>query len=395
MNKLNIINFLDTDWENDYKRPHMEALGKYTNLLSIESPVTLDIPLRRPLLFLDWLKRGRFLRQITPTLLVYKPVALVPYSISLRLPWFKTANRAVMKASLRNVIKRLGMSDNILMLPHPAQECVIGMLNEQCICYDVYDEHSESRVTSSKIKKLVKGVELKILKKADIVFTSARNLFEIKKLINPNTHFVPNAADVKFFMKTMDTDTTIPSDMQKIPEPRIGLIGNINDIVDMDLLVYMAEQKPDWSIILIGKINGSSRFLNSQSLFRCKEISNIYLMGFRNYETLPSYQKGLNVCLLPYLINKYTVNVYPNKVHQYLAGGKPVVSTDLPEMRPFAEVVDIAKNHDEFLNNVEKAFKNDNAVLLEKRIEVARENSVEKRAELKVQLLKEVLNGKS
>ncbi|ODS29958.1 MAG: glycosyltransferase group 1 [Candidatus Scalindua rubra] len=299
-----------------------------------------------------------------------------------------------MRASIRNVIKKLWMSDHILMLSHPAQEYVIGMLNERCICYDLYDEHSESRVTSSKIRKLVKGEELKILNKADVIFTSARNLYETKKVINPNTHFVPNAADVKFFMKSMEADTKIPPDILKIPEPRIGLIGNINDIVDMDLLVYIAEQKPDWSIILIGNINGSPHFLKSQSFSRCKKLSNIHIMGFRNYETLPSYQKGLDVCLLPYLINEYTLNVYPNKVHQYLAGGKPVVSTDLPEMRPFVEVVDITINHDDFLDHVEKALINDNAIISEKRIKIAIENSVEKRAELKVLLLNEVLNGK-
>jgi len=356
------------------------------NMLT-EPPMTVDIPFRRPRLFLDYLKSVRFLRQIGPTHWLYKPIALVPYSVSLRFPVFRKVNRYIMKASLINVIKTLWMSDHILMLPHPAQEYVIGMLNEQAFCYDVYDEYSESMVVSSKIRKLVKDEEIKILKKADIVFTSAQHLSENKKLINQNTHFVPNAADVKFFMKTREPDTTVPSDMQKIPEPRIGLIGNINDIVDMDLLVYLAEQKPEWSIILIGNINGSSWFLNSQSFLRCKEISNIYLMGFRNYETLPSYQKGLNVCLLPYLINKYTLNVYPSKVHQYLAGGKPVVSTDLPEMRPLEDIIHISNSYEEFLRLCDESLHLTLPDIVEKRIAVAKENSIEARAKIKIELL--------
>lgn len=390
--RLNIVDFLDADWEYDYKRPHLEGLSKYANLLCVEPPVTMDIPLRRPSLFLDWLKTRRVLRRIGPTLWLFKPVVLVPYSVSLRLPLFKKANRAIMKASLRNVLKRLGMTDIVVMIPHPAQEYVIGMLEERVLCYDVYDEHSESLVTSSRMRQLVENVEMEILKQADIVFASARNLAEKKRSINPNTHFVPNAADVTFFLQTLDPQTVVPQDLEEIPEPRIGLIGNINDIVDMDLLVYMTEQRPDWSVVLIGKINGSSQFLNSPTLQRAKELHNLHIMGFRDYHTLPSYQKGLSVCLLPYLINEYTVNVYPNKVHQYLAGGRPVVSTDLPEMLPFSEVIHIADSHAKFLELCEQALQLAPPEAINQRIAVARENSVEARAEVKVRLLGEVMD---
>ena len=202
--RLNIVNFLDADWAYDYKRPHLEGLGKYANLLCIEPPVTLDIPFRRPSLFLDWLKRRRILRQVGSSLWLYKPFTLVPYSLSLRLPGLKRANRVIMKISLNHVINRLGMKVLIVMIPHPAQDYIIGMLEETLLCYDVYDEHSENMVTSTKMRQLVDNAGVTILKKADIVFTSARNLMERKKSINPNTHFVPNAADVTFFLKTLE-----------------------------------------------------------------------------------------------------------------------------------------------------------------------------------------------
>jgi glycosyltransferase involved in cell wall biosynthesis len=111
-------------------------------------------------------------------------------------------------------------------------------------------------------------------------------------------------------------------------------------------------------------------------------------LGWRSYETLPAYQKGLDVCLLPYLLNEYTRNVHPNKLHQYLAGGKPIVSTDMPEMRPFADVIAIARDHKEFLGLVEQMLQNgSNPLMIERRIAVAQENSVEKRAEVKIALL--------
>ena len=152
--RLNIINFLDTQWEYDFKRPHLEALGKYTNLLCVEPPVTLDILLRRPRLFLDWLKRRKALRQIGETLYIYKPVALVPYSVSLRIPWLKKVNRYLMKASLQHGLLRLGMTDLVTMISHPAQDYVIGMLEEAVLCYDVYDAYCESPLATSGMKRL-------------------------------------------------------------------------------------------------------------------------------------------------------------------------------------------------------------------------------------------------
>ena len=391
--RLNIIYFLESNWETDYKRPHLEALGKYTNLLCLERPVTLDFAFRYPAQLIDWMKRRRFLRQISPTIWLCKPITLVPYLLSMRFAWFKKVNCYIMKASLKRALKQLGMTNIVVMLTNPAQGYVIDMLGETVLCYDIYDEHSEHWGASSRMRQLFRSVETEILKQADIAFTSARNLMMRKKSINPNTHFVPNAADVVFFLKTLDPETVVPPDLEQIPEPRIGLIGHLMDIVDMDLLVFLAEQKSDWSIVLIGKNNASSRFLNSTIFKKAKELPNLHIMGFRDYLTLPSYQKGLSVCLLPYLINEYTVNVYPNKVHQYLAGGKPVVSTNLPEMRPFADVVDVANSHREFLALVEIALQSNSKERITKRIEIAKENTVEKRAEMKVRLLEETLFG--
>ena len=393
---LPIVNFLDHDWDRDYKHPHLEGIGAVTRLLCIEPPLTLASPLIRRRDLSQALWGSARLRQLGDTLWLYKPLALFPYAITLRFPWLAPYNRTVMKWSLRGLLKRLSLQKPILMVSHPAHHYTIGMLDECLLCYEVYDEHTVKRSHHSSVLLQQQAyIEQEILRQADIVFASAHNLAESKSRYNQNTHFVPNTADVKFFLTARDSDTVVPADLDALPHPRLGLIGHINDIVDVELINYLAENRPRWSIVLIGALNGSVAFMRSEQYLKMRRQPNVHYLGFKTYETLPAYEKGLDVCLLPYLINDYTRNVYPSKLHQYLAGGKPVVSTDLPEMRQFAEVIDIAKNHEEFLNNVEKAFKNDNAVLLEKRIEVARENSVEKRAELKVQLLKEVLNGKS
>lgn len=392
---LNIVNLLDSDWERDYKRPHLQALGERCYLLCIEPPISLDLLFRKPQTVREWLNGRRKLRQIGPTLWLYKPISLVPYAVALMSPILRFLNGLVLKHSMLHVIRQLNMEDIILMIAHPAHDCLIGQLGERVLAYEVYDEYAESLLCTPGQKQRIKASEERILRKADIVFCSARNLTERKRLSNPNTHFVPNAADVTFFMKSLDPSTPVPSDLLQIPEPRIGLIGNINDIVDMGLLVYLAEQRPDWSIVLIGAINGSPKFQASAAFQKSKILPNLYLMGFRDYTTLPGYQKGLNVCLLPYLISEYTVNVYPNKVHQYLAGGKPVVSTDLPEMRSLAEVVDIAQTPDEFRRLVDNALHEIDKRRVAHRVGVAQENTVERRAQMKIRLLESTLSNKT
>lgn len=393
-NLLNIVNFLDDDWEYDFKRPHLEGLGKYSFLLCVEPPVTIDIPLRKRKTFHQWLTGKKRLRQLGDSLFLYKPVVFVPYSVSMRFAFLKPVNRFLMRRSLRKVLRKLSMRDLVVMLSHPAQDYVIGMLGEHVLCYEVYDEYSKCLSSSMTMRKLSGEVEKNILAQADIVFTSANNLAESKRKLNPTTHFVPNTADVTFFTKSLDPGTAIPEDLARIQEPRIGLIGNINEILDIELINYLAEKRPQWSIVLIGAINGSSRFLRGTAYLKSCRLPNVYYLGWRDYETLPSYQKGLNVCLLPYLINEYTVNVYPSKLHQYLSGGRPVVSTDMPEMRPFSDVVAIAKDHAEFLKLVEEAIYDTSDIKVSHRVEIAKANSIERRAETKIELLTEILDAK-
>ena len=160
---------------------------------------------------------------------------------------------------------------------------------------------------------------------------------------------MPNGANVEFFSMSLSPDTKIPEDLAKIPSPRVGLIGHITVNVDLEIIEMMAAKHAEWSIVMIGqiKVNGRlKRDIVSKKLWR---FPNVHFLGLKPYESLPMYQKGIDVCLLPYKLNEFNKYVYPNKIHQHLAGGKPIVSTDLPEIRPFANVIYIAKSKEEFM----------------------------------------------
>lgn len=391
-NLLDTVYFLGRDWEFWQRKPHLEGLSKYSRFLCVEPPITVDTPFRKPKIFLQWLAGKRGLRQLSKSLWLYKPLAIFPYYISFRFPSLKYLNLIVMGISLRKALRKLKMKDIIIMISHPAQYYVIGMFDEILLCYDVYDAYAEAINIPRKMKKKIVTAEEEILKKADIVFTSALNLANDKKKLNPKTYFVPNTADVTFFMKSLSRDSHIPVDLAQTKRPRIGLIGHVSDNhTDIELLNYLAEKHPDWSIVVIGKIVLSKRLKRNDAFIKWGKMPNIYHLGFKNYEILPFYLKGIDVCILPYKINNYTVNVFPNKLFQYLAGGKPVVSTDLPEMTPYREVISIAKNYAEFERLIEEALKNDDPQMISRRIEVAQENSAEKRAKTKIEIIKKIM----
>jgi glycosyltransferase involved in cell wall biosynthesis len=264
------------------------------------------------------------------------------------------------------------------------------------LCYTVVNDIEEAFTTSAAAKRRLIDAESDILKQADIVFVYARSMAEKKEKLNFNTHFVPSAADIGFFMKSLDPSAQIPSELLQIKEPRIGLIGHIDDLhTDIELFNYLAERHPEWSIVVIGALNISADFKRSPAFKKWQTIPNIHYLGRKGYETLPGYLKGLDVCLLPYKINSYTASLYPNKLFQYLAGGKPVVSTNIPEMKPYGEIIAIARDYAEFEKLVEEALGEQSPERIAQRIAVARENSVEKRAEVKIGLLKPLFDAKS
>lgn len=175
----------------------------------------------------------------------------------------------------------------------------------------------------------------------------------------------------------------------KIPVPRIGFIGAISDYkVDFNLLRCIAKARPDWSLVLIGKVGESDPWTKT-GVFQ--DVPNIHLMGPRPYAELPCYLKGFDVAILPNMLNEYTESMFPMKFFEYLAAGKPVVSVDLPALREYRNVVCIARSPQDFIQGIEEALKG-NTASLEERISVAKEHTYEKRMHKMLQLVDALYN---
>jgi glycosyltransferase involved in cell wall biosynthesis len=165
-----------------------------------------------------------------------------------------------------------------------------------------------------------------------------------------------------------------------IRRPILGYIGTVGEWVDFDILRDLARARPDWSIVIIGP-STSKRFSSIM-----KSCYNIHWLGEKEYQVLPTYLRGFDVCLIPFKVNEFTQRIYPTKLHQYLAGGKPVVSSPLPDLEPFSSWVEFYSDAKELEMKIEKSLKEDSGQKVSERKRVAGENTWDRRVKSMIEI---------
>lgn len=220
-------------------------------------------------------------------------------------------------------------------------------LKPQAVIYDCMDELSLFKGANPELCKL----EAELLNKADVVFTGGHSLYQAKRDQHANIHCFPSSIDMQHF-KQARTSLPEPDDQRDIPHPRLGFFGVLDERLDIELLGALATARPDWQIVLIGPIVK----IDPEQL---PKNPNIHYLGMKDYQTLPNYLAGWDVALLPFALNDSTRYISPTKTPEYLAGGKPVVSTPITDVvKPYGEkrFVHIAANADEFVWAIEQVL---------------------------------------
>jgi glycosyltransferase involved in cell wall biosynthesis len=205
-------------------------------------------------------------------------------------------------------------------------------------------------------------IEAALMAKADLVVGNSTYLADHARQFNPHSYYVGQGCDVSLF----DTKLikTIPDDIAKIKKPIIGYIGALFSLrLDIDVLIYLAKQRPDWSIVLVGP---------EDEAFKASElhqIDNVYFLGSKKMEELPDYLNPFDVALNPQKLNEVTIGNYPRKIDEYLAMGKPTVATRTKAMDVFAKHTYLADTKEDYLALVEKAL-SENTPEMEKEREI-------------------------
>lgn len=219
----------------------------------------------------------------------------------------------------------------------------------EAVVYDCMDELSAFKFAPPQLRQ----AEQDLLERADVVFTGGNSLYEAKKQKHSNIYCFPSSIDKTHFYKArlMQTD---PADQQAIPHPRFGFFGVIDERFDTELVREVATQRPAWQFILLGPVVKIDEAV-------LPKLPNIYYLGMKSYDELPMYINSWDIAIMPFAINESTEFISPTKTPEYLAAGKPVISTRINDVvNPYGEkgLVHIIDNADEFIEKAIAEFNN-------------------------------------
>jgi UDP-galactopyranose mutase len=220
-------------------------------------------------------------------------------------------------------------------------------LDPAVLVFDAMDELSKFKFAPVKLLDL----EQELIERADVVFTGGSSLFEAKKDRHANVHCFPSSVDRAHFAKAR-SELFDPADQEDLPRPRLGFYGVIDERFDTELLAKVAEMRPDWSFVMVGPVVK----ISEEEL---PKRPNIHYLGSKTYDKLPAYLSGWDVALMPFAMNESTQFISPTKTPEYLAGGKPVVSTPVKDVvRHYGalEGVKIASTAQEFVAACDEAM---------------------------------------
>lgn len=288
---------------------------------------------------------GRWLPQ------VYRPAPLGA--------WLAAQRVRCAKALLR----RQGCAKTVFYIWRPAFAHVLDAATCDLSCYHIDDEYSFSTT-----EQPLDQVELGLIRRVDQVFVHSPALFEKKGHLNPHTLYVSNGVEYASFAAPHDE----PADIKHISHPRIGYVGNIKTQLNLELLCKLASEHHEWSFIFVGPkgcLGDDARFVEQLAA-----MGNVHFLGFKSVKQLCAYPKHLDVCLLPYKVNDYTKYIYPLKLHEYLAGGKPIVGAPIRSLLDFTDVIKIANTPDEWSRALTESLEPDqtSSEKIEERRSIAR-----------------------
>ena len=332
---------------------------------------------------------GSRLKKIDDNLHIYKNPAYIP--IIGRYPINKIAWLAWEKL-LKEKLKTLGFNNPIIWLSKPNMNNYLGCFNEKLSIYHVVDEYSAYTQTGIESNKEIKNKEEIMIKSVDMVIVVSKNLYNSKHLYNKHTYIVPNAVDYRSYLKASKSAAPLPKDIAPLHRPIIGYSGLISKRLNLKMIKEIAETNPEWSIALIGTVDDTGCV---NQLVDLKKTKNVNFLGEKNIDELPFYVSAFDVCIIPYEINDETKNLNPLKLYDFMATGKPIVTTNIPaaqKYRKFIYIVNSSKNISKFIN---KALNEKNNRKKEERIKVASMNTWDHRVETLSKLIEMKIDVKN
>ena len=259
--------------------------------------------------------------------------------------WAVSLNRVWLRFTLKRLARQLGMKEYQLWTFVPTSSEYVGSLGESLLVYYCTDNWSAFKsVNGAMIGDMVNT----LAKKADVVFATSHSLVEKLRPNNPNAHLAAHGVSYAQFATALSDTLAVPEDMASLPGKVIGYYGLIEEWFDLDLVAFLAERHPEWSIALIGAKRVDTSPLD--------KYSNVHFLGRKPHAELPAYCKGMSVGLIPHHVNELTRHMNPIKLREYLSTGLPVVSVALPEVAYYGDLCSVAPTYETFEQGIVDAL---------------------------------------
>lgn len=320
-------------WDFVYQRPQhlLSRFARQRRVFFIEEPLFTDVPAAR----MDVSRREDGLHVVVPHL---------PQEMR------GEETDGVMRELVDRLYQEQAIGEHVLWCYTPMAMGWAAHLQPLATVYDCMDELSAFKGAPQSLRER----EQELFSRADLVFTGGQSLYEAKRDQHPHVYAFPSSIDAPHFAQARSIKSE-PEEQAHIPHPRLGFFGVVDERMDIELIERVADERPDWHLIIIGPVVK----IDEAQLPR---RANIHYLGGKSYQELPAYLAGWDVALLPFARNESTRFISPTKTPEYLAAGKPVVSTSIRDVvRPYGDLklVHIADSAEDFVAACERAMLED------------------------------------
>jgi glycosyltransferase involved in cell wall biosynthesis len=344
------IIYFGNDWsaENRTSSHHIaERLAAHTSVLYVDSPGLRAPKANARDLRKLWRKlrsAGHRPRRVGDRLWQMS-VPQIPFR---RLPFVRDLNAAVGKLLIRRALNGLGFTRTVswFAVPHPGS--LANAFGEAMVIYYCIDDYAALPDVDA---RAVAEMDAHLTSRADQVFVASEPMLQQKRRVKASTVLAPHGVDVELFARTGDPMLGIAPAARDLPRPVIGFYGLIEAWIDLDLIAAIAERRPQWTFLLIGRLAVDAGSLRT--------LRNVVFAGPQPYRSLPQWAKAFDVAIIPYRLTRQVMRSAPLKLREYLATGKPVVAVPAPEIERFAGLVRIAQGAEEFIRGIEDALAHD------------------------------------
>ncbi len=268
--------------------------------------------------------------------------------------WISKLNHMLNKRSVMRTAKNLGFLEgrNVVWVYDTEAAEYLSAFPHATVFYDCVDNHAVQAGVNRNPKR-VHQEEKAILKRANIVTVTSKRLLKMKRKQTKNIHLVLNAGDVALFQKQIPraSQTAAAKALSTIPTPILGSVGALDSYkYDFDLLLASARQHPDWNFVFVGSPLVEQK---TRALKQLTKLPNVHMIGSIPREDVPAYVSYFDICLIPYKSNEYNEASFPLKFWEFMATGKPIIASGVPELAEYEPLISYADTVAEFSDSIE------------------------------------------